>query len=111
MCCKCGFIHRDDRILIGDKPYRAYKPHYHWRVVSGELELLGIKYHATICVVCCGDSIDWLEYYDDQKRVPSKYFVKYSLNAVLPSRYELLANDLYERQCVYLRKLHDADVS
>ena len=27
MCCKCGFIHRDDRILIGDKPYRAYTPY------------------------------------------------------------------------------------
>ena len=60
MCCKCGFIHRDDRILLGDKPYRAYKPHYHWTPKSGEIELGGIRYHATICVGCCGDSIDWL---------------------------------------------------
>ena len=79
--------------------------------MSGEKELGGIRYHATICVVCCGDSIDWLEFYDGQKRVASKYFVKYSLNAVLPSRYEILASDLYELQCVYLRKLHEADVS
>ena len=112
MCCKCGFIHRDDRILIGDKPYRAYKPHYHWIPRSGELELLGIRYHATICVACCdgGGSIDWLEYSEYKKGVASKYFVKYSLNAVLPSRYDVLASDLYEVQCVYLRKSHEVDV-
>ena len=110
MSCKCGFIHRDYRILIGDKPYRAYKPHYHWRVVSGEIELGGIRYHATICVGCCGDSIDWLEFFNCQKCVPSKYLVKYSLNAVLPSRYEILASDLYGVQCMYLRKCDDGDV-
>ena len=42
--------------------------------------------------------------------MPSKYLVKYSLNAVLPSRYEILASDLYDVQCMYLRKCDDGDV-
>jgi len=104
MCCVCGFIHRDDRIVIDNKPYRAYKPHYHWTPKGGELQLDNIRYHATVCVACCGDRINWEEFYESRKRTSDEYVVLGSLNAVLPLRYEVFVSDLYELQCVYLRK-------
>ena len=38
------------------------------------------------------------------KRTSDEYVVLGSLNAVLPLRYEVFVSDLYELQCVYLRK-------
>ena len=47
LCCRCGFFHKDDRILLGEKSYRAYKPHYHWTPLDGELLLEDLRVHAT----------------------------------------------------------------
>jgi hypothetical protein len=102
MCCKCGFIHKDDRIMIGDKAYRAYKPHYHWTPADGELKDGDLTFHATVCVACC-DYVDWKEFYEQKKKTPEKYKVKYSLNAPLPDRLLSWADILYKTQCNYLQ--------
>lgn len=106
MCCKCGFIHKDDRIKIGDKAYRSYKPHYHWTPVDGELKDGDLTFHATVCVACCDtyyEYVDWKEFYEQKNKTPEKYKVKYSLNAPLPDRLLSWANILYKTQCKYLQ--------
>jgi hypothetical protein len=40
--------------------------------------------HATICVGCCGPSVDWEEFAKQKLLTPTKYQVKGSLNAPLP---------------------------
>jgi hypothetical protein len=95
MCCKCGFVHKDDR--FGDKSYRAYKPHYHWHPDSGELVLDGLTIHATICVACC-DSVNWVEFFEQKKLTPEKYRVVGSWNAPLPVRFLSMADELYLAQ-------------
>ena len=104
MCCRCGFVHKDDRIIIDNKPYRAYKPHYHWTPEDGEVKQDDITFHATICVACCGESIDWDEFYEQNKKTPPKYQVKLSLNAPLPDRFLVLASELYLKQSAFLVK-------
>jgi len=101
ICCKCGFVHKDDRIIIDNKPYRAYKPHYHWIPFSGELVTNNITLHATLCVACCSPSIDWKEFSEQQNLTPDKYKVRYSLNAPLPERFIEWASELYSYQAKY----------
>ena len=92
-CCKCGFIHKDERI-----PYRAYKPHYHWLPPCGEHTYGIYLLHATICVACCGH-MDWKEFSDQKNRTEERYRVKWSLNAPLPERLLDWASNLYAEQC------------
>ena len=101
ICCKCGFVHRDDRIIVGTKSYRAYKPHYHWTPTSGERMHEGIVLHATVCVGCCSDSINWKEFFEQKRQTPEKYKVKHSLNAPLPDRLMAWASELYTAQIEY----------
>ena len=103
ICCKCGFVHKDDRIQIGNKPYRAYKPHYHWTPICGEVRHDDIVLHSTICVACCGDSIDWKEFFEQKGMTPDKYRVKGSLNAPLPDRLFEWASELYTIQSTYFQ--------
>ena len=100
ICCKCGFVHRDDR---GSATYRAYKPHYHWRPEDGERIQDGVTLHATICAACCSESIDWKEFFEQKTLTPEKYRVKGSLNAPLPGRLIAWASGLYTAQIAYFR--------
>ena len=102
ICCKCGFVHKDDRI-IGEKAYRAYKPHYHWTPVAGERIQNNTTLHATLCVACCGESVDWKEFFEQKALTPEKYRVKGSLNAPLPNRLETWASELYATQVAYFQ--------
>jgi len=102
MCCKCGFVHKDDRVMVGGKPYRGYKPHYHWTPKTGKVKKGDITLHATVCVACCSENVDWKEFYEHKKTTPEKYQVKYSLNAPLPDRLLPWASELYTEQCKYL---------
>jgi hypothetical protein len=102
MCCKCGFVHKDDRIKLGDKSYRAYKPHYHWHPDSGELVLDGVTLYATICVACCShDTVQWLEFVEQKKLTPEKYRVAGSWNAPLPLHLVRMADEMYLAQTKY----------
>jgi len=101
ICCACGFVHKDDRITVNDKAYRAYKPHYHWSPT--ELSKDGIILHATLCVACCNPHIDWKEFFEQKRLTPEKYRVKGSLNAPLPTRLLAWANELYAAQCEYFK--------
>jgi hypothetical protein len=103
ICCKCGFVHKDDRILVGNKAYRAYKPHYHWTPVTGELTHDTTTLHATLCVACCGESVDWKEFFEQKALTPEKYRVKGSLNAPLPNRLLSWASELYATQVTYFQ--------
>jgi hypothetical protein len=101
ICCKCGFVHKSDQIQVGGVPYRGYKPHYHWHPVGGALEKDGVKLHATICVACCGEVVNWKEFYEYKAKTPEKYRVKWSLNAPLPEHYLEYAGSLYAEQAKY----------
>lgn len=103
MCCKCGFVHKDDRIKIDGKSYRAYKPHYHWNPPEGKLKQDNITLHATICVSCCSDELDWNEFFEQKKLTPEKYIVPGSLNAPLPDRLFTFASNLYIKQTKYFQ--------
>lgn len=103
ICCKCGFVHKDDRIIQDGRPYRAYKPHYHWTPVSGELKQGDTTLHCTICVACCSDRIDWKEFAEQHAATPEKYKVKGSLNAPLPERFVAAATELYTLQATYFK--------
>lgn len=103
VCCRCGFVHKDSRIIIGYVDglpicYRGYKPHYHWTPLdklSNEVTL-----HATICVACCDGVgiVDWKEFVEQQKKTPEHYKVPGSLNAPLPDRFLSFASHLYTIQ-------------
>ena len=101
ICCKCGFVHKDERLIVDNKPYRAYKPHYHWTPETGELKYDNITLHSTICVACCNEPIDWKEFFEQRKKTPEKYKVKFSLNAPLPDRLLAVASELYILQTKY----------
>jgi hypothetical protein len=104
ICCKCGFVHKDSRIVIDTKPYRAYKPHYHWIPTTGEIQHDGFRLHATLCAACCSsDSIDWKEFFEQKSKTPEKYWVKGSLNAPLPERFIEWASGLYMEQARYFQ--------
>lgn len=104
ICCMCGFVHRDDRILVDTKPYRAYKPHYHWMPKTGELEKDGYTLHATICAACCSmGPIHWKQFFEQKDKTPAKYWVKGSLNAPLPERFVEWASSIYVDQAKYFQ--------
>jgi len=103
ICCKCGFVHKDERILIDNKSYRTYKPHYHWTPLFGETKYGDVTLHSTICLACCSETIDWKEFYEQKDKTPEKYRVKYSLNAKLPDRLFSWASDLYKLQATYFQ--------
>jgi len=104
ICCKCGFVHKDSRIVIDTKPYRAYKPHYHWIPTTGEIQHDGFRLHATLCAACCSsDLIDWKEFFEQKSKTPEKYWVKGSLNAPLPERFIGWASGLYMEQARYFQ--------
>lgn len=103
ICCKCGFVHKDDRIIIENKSYRTYKPHYHWIPIDGEVIHDNITLHATICVACCDTCINWKEFFEQKKMTPEKYRVKWSLNAPLPERLLEWASELYTLQSTYFQ--------
>jgi hypothetical protein len=97
ICCRCGFVHRDDRTK-----YRSLKPHYHWTPESA-LVKDGTKLHATICASCVGmgTEIDWKEFFEARALTPQRYRVEGSLNAPLPDKYLALASELYATQSKY----------
>ena len=108
ICCKCGFVHRDDRISYNrddriSYKYRQYKPHYHWIPIDGEVIHDNITLHATICVACCDTCINWKEFFEQKKMTPEKYRVKWSLNAPLPERLLEWASELYTLQSTYFQ--------
>jgi len=103
ICCRCGFVHKDSRIIVGDKVYRAYKPHYHWSPPD-KVTRNSVTLHATICVACCSQlsaSVDWKEFAEQQRLTPEQYKVAGSLNAPLPERLLPLASELYSAQAKY----------
>lgn len=107
MCCRCGFVHKDSRIVtsVEGKPtcYRAYKPHYHW-TPPDKVTRDGVTLHATICVACCSQlsaSVDWKEFAEQQRLTPEQYKVAGSLNAPLPERLVSYASQLYSSQAKY----------
>ncbi len=102
VCCKCGFVHKDSRIRIGEKPYRAYKPHYHWTPTSCEVvKKDDVTLHPTICVACCDESINWKGFFEQKAKTPEQYRVKWSLNAPLPEGLIQWASDMYAEQAKY----------
>ncbi len=102
VCCKCGFVHKDSRIRIGEKPYRVYKPHYHWTPTSCEVVKHGdVTLHPTICVACCDESINWKAFFEQKDKTPEQYRVKWSLNAPLPEGLIQWASDMYAEQAKY----------
>jgi len=103
ICCKCGFVHKDARILIGDQPFRAYKPHYHWTPMDGELIQGSVVLHATLCAACCEGQMNWKEFFEQKRLTPAKYYVKGSLNAPLPDRFLDMATALYTEQIKYFQ--------
>ena len=89
--------------MVGDKVYRAYKPHYHWSPPD-KLTRNGVTLHATICVACCSQlsaSVDWKEFAEQQRLTPVDYRVEGSLNAPLPDRLLSYASQLYSMQAKY----------
>lgn len=103
MCCRCGFVHIDSRIMVRNKIYRAYKPHYTWSPPD-KLTRNGVSLNATICVACCSQlsaSVDWKEFAEQQRLLPEQYRVAGSLNAPLPDRLLSYASQLYSSQAKY----------
>ena len=96
ICCRCGFVHKDERIT-----YRAYKPHYHWIPDGGKVILGDITLHATICVACCETTINWKVFFEQKEKTPEIYRVKYSLNAPLPDHFLEYACELFKNQVKY----------
>ena len=103
ICCACGFVHKDDRITVNDKAYRAYKPHYHWIPKTGEAYHNGLTLHATMCVACVSEPINWKEFFEQKNTTPKKYYVKGSLNAPLPEQFIEWASGLYIEQAKYFQ--------
>ena len=103
MCCRCGFVHKDSRIMVKNNVYRAYKPHYHWSPPD-KVTRNGVSLNATICVACCSQlsaSVDWKEFAEQQRLTPVHYRVDGSLNAPLPDRLLSYASQLYSLQAKY----------
>ena len=69
--------------------------------MDGALIQDGFKLHATICVGCVQESIDWAEFFEQKRLTPERYQVKGSLNAPLPERYLAMAAALYAGQARY----------
>ena len=100
ICCKCGFVHRDDRHKTQNK---QRKIHYHWNPENNEKVKNGYTLHATICASCVEPDgmVDWAEYDEQRKVTPSKYYVKTSYNAALPNKYRGKFDIMYYLQAEY----------
>ena len=84
ICCKCGFVHRDDRIK---RPMNKQKKiHYYWLPNKGEVVKNTFTLHATVCVSCVDidNSVNWKVYNEQRKKTPIQYYMKFSYNALLP---------------------------
>ena len=94
ICCKCGFVHRDDR---HNKPYHKQKKmHYHWMPALGEYVFNEYTIHATICACCVNNGIvDWKEFNNQRLLTPKKYYLHNSYNASLPDKYLGVFDFLY----------------
>jgi len=99
ICCKCGFVHRDDRYTTP----KQRKLHYHWMPENDEKVKNGYTLHATICASCVerDGMVDWVEYDDQRKKTPSEYYVKTSYNAALPYKYRGKFDIMYYMQAEY----------
>ena len=102
ICCRCGFVHRDDR---QPRPVNKQKKlHYHWLPNNEEVAKNGYIIHATICVSCINDNVvDWKLYSSQRQTTPIKYYLKLSYNAPLPEQYEGVFDELYYTQAKYLQ--------
>jgi hypothetical protein len=98
ICCKCGFVHRDDRHPKPDNKQK--KLHYHWMPAKKEVVKNNYTMHATICVSCVEDNntINW-ELYNLQRIItPEKYYISTSYNASLPEKYIDMFDHMYYDQ-------------
>ena len=92
ICCRCVFVHRDDRHATS----KQRKLHYHWMPKDGEIVKNTYALHATICVGCINNkSVDWECYIQQRKLTPKKYYVKHSYNAALPEHLTNTFDDWY----------------
>ncbi len=69
ICCKCGFVHRDDR---HSKPlHKQKKLHYHWMPKNNEIIKNNFLLHSTICASCVNSSriVNW-KFYPFESYVP-----------------------------------------
>ena len=101
ICCKCGFVHRDDRYprLFN----KQKKLHYHWMPKNNEVIKNNFILHATICVSCVEDNnlVDWKIYNEQRNNTPKKYYCILSYNATLPNKYKHTFDDFYNEQVKY----------
>ena len=100
ICCKCGFVHRDDQNR--ERP-RSVKLHYHWLPENNEKVKNGYYFQATICAYCVepGGMVDWAEYYEQRKKTFMYPFIKTSYNAALPEKYRGKFDIAYYMQAEY----------
>ena len=101
ICCKCGFIHRDDR---HERPMNKQKKlHYHWLPNQGEVVKNNFTLHATICVSCIhtDNLVNWKMYNEQRKKTPKEYYIKFSYNASLPEYLNTFFDKLYYEQATY----------
>ena len=101
ICCKCGFVHRDDR---HSRPMnKQRKLHYHWMPKQGEIVKKKFTLHATICVGCVerDNLVNWKVYNEQRKQTPDKYYIKTSYNASLPIKYLYTFDELYSEYTKY----------
>ena len=101
ICCKCGFVHRDDR---HSKPlHKQKKLHYHWMPKNNEIVKNNFLLHATICASCVNSSriVNWKLYNEQRKITPLKYYLPMSYNAGLPSKYKYEFDAMYYDQATH----------
>lgn len=95
ICVQCGFVHRDDRTNT-----RQRKAHYHWIPPDGERYIDDIVLHATVCLSCLQQPIDWQGYAQSRRDTPDEYYISDSFNATLPADFpQQLLNDRYQQYC------------
>ena len=102
ICCKCGFVHRDDQNR-GPSRTRSVKLHYHWMPENNEKVKNGYYLQATICASCIEPDgmVDWAEYYEQRKKEFIYPFIKTSYNAALPEKYRGKFDIMYYMQAEY----------
>jgi len=101
ICCKCGFVHRDDQNRGPSRP-RSVKLHYHWMPENNEKVKNGYTLHATICASCVEPDgmVDWSEYDEQRKKTPIEDGAT-SYNAELPKKYQGKFDIMYYMQAEY----------
>jgi hypothetical protein len=98
ICCKCGFVHRDDRHSLP----KQRKLYYYWMPENNEKVKNGYTLHATICASCIEPDgmVDWSEYDEQRKKTPIEYGAT-SYNAELPKKYRGKFDIMYYMQAEY----------